>query len=29
MFNILLQVMDNACLTDNMGRKADFLMWYS
>ncbi|HOC69459.1 MAG TPA: ATP-dependent Clp protease ATP-binding subunit ClpA [Candidatus Hydrogenedentes bacterium] len=24
MFNILLQVMDNACLTDNMGRKADF-----
>ena len=24
MFNILLQVMDNASLTDNMGRKADF-----
>lgn len=24
MFNILLQVMDSACLTDNMGRKADF-----
>jgi len=24
LFNILLQVMDNASLTDNMGRKADF-----
>ena len=24
LFNILLQVMDNATLTDNMGRKADF-----
>ncbi len=24
LFNILLQVMDNACLTDNNGRKADF-----
>ena len=28
LFNILLQVMDHASLTDNTGKKADFLMSY-